>query len=690
MSLGVRDGKFDVVIAAGPRLENWPSVGVKALSLCCAEMGLTVGQFGGEFVTVRGVIPLPGTGGIVLIEDLQRRLHRIQARAVVRISAPSTLPDPFTGWCSQGMIPIATAERLLNESQVLWNPITVVLGTGNRALRFASNLLETTDSIAVCVETYAQWGAKRFAGWEVERRRLEMLGGRIIEAKPIQLSPIGPLLWQLRLQDQQGIRILEVGRVVSAGPFSHTPSVREHPPGSFLFEFEQTAAHTAAENVEGWTLEEESAKWLAGKIVKNLVTELGSRRESLDQIFRRARGRIRRHAKHREIPFTPTYEGKWITIRDRKMMKAFGGVPKRAQLNRLVASIECFEDIPCTICQTVCPTSAIQIGRVARSKNEILSESACTACGICLSACPSESISMIRENEQLSTSQIVLPWHGRKLWAAGETCILLNRRGESLGTARVNKIFDENSETGKRNAGSPRRPVTQLLQIEVPSHLAWEARAIKRPRPPESTDQNFLASLDRLSHTSFVEEKVEITLNGTRRLVRDRTTISVALFEIGQSRPEDIFYCKDGSCGRCYLSVDSVKKAACQTKIRKGMAIRTLDEVEQTKSENLMCPCLGIPQEQILERLKQGNLQSPEAVLSATHIGEGKCHGQLCMGGLKRVLADQGLPMAQWIDWRFPWSDWILSHNETATKTFQYLNSPNPANPSGGNDSHDE
>ena len=55
--LNVRDGKFDVAITAGPRLADFPSVGVLALSKLCAEMGLTVGIFGGESMTVRGVIP---------------------------------------------------------------------------------------------------------------------------------------------------------------------------------------------------------------------------------------------------------------------------------------------------------------------------------------------------------------------------------------------------------------------------------------------------------------------------------------------------------------------------------------------------------------------------------------------------------------------------------------------------------
>src|SRR5262249_22316563 len=145
------------------------------------------------------------------------------------------MPDPFPGWRSEGLIPISTAERLNEEIRLQWTPATVILGTGNRALRFASRLLEHGVPSVLCVESYAQWGAKRFAGWEVERRRFEILGGKIVEGKPVSLIKKAPLLWELRVSDERGVRVMEVGRVVSAGPFAPDAGVREHPPGSFLF-----------------------------------------------------------------------------------------------------------------------------------------------------------------------------------------------------------------------------------------------------------------------------------------------------------------------------------------------------------------------------------------------------------------------------------------------------------------------
>lgn len=646
MSFAVRDGKFDVVVVAGPRVDPWPSAGARAISAFCAEMGLSVGLLGGDTLTARGVIPLPGTGGIVLAEDPQRRIHRIHARALVRMVGRSQMPDPFPGWRSQGLIPLSSALRLRAETQVTWGPCTAILGTGNRALRFGSSLLELGVPEVYCIETHAQWGAKRFAGWEVERRRFEMLGGKLIEAKPVVLQPKAALLWEFKVEDARGIRMLEVARVVSAGPFAPTPDVREHPPGSFLFELEQTAGATRQEDIEGWILEEERGRWLGGKIIKALVSEMGPKREEFERVYRRARNRLKRYGHHREEPFTPEYQGKWMAGVDAKKLRESPGMPREAHKTRPVAALECIENIGCNLCEKACPSSAI---RISRNKGEFLFEADCTSCGLCVSACPSGSALMLQERESFPTSLVTLPWRGTKPWTQGEFAALLNRRGESLGSARVVSVSEADSQAGAK----------QLVQLEVPTHLAWEARAIRRPRAKEKVDQ-VEAFVTSWVNDRFTDAKVEITLNGEKRLVRDGLQVGAALFEIGQGRAGDVLYCPDGSCGLCELMVDGVKKLACQTKIHRGMAIR-IPAAEELSAQDLLCPCAGATRTQVIERIHQGKLRSAEAVQSITHVGEGRCHGQLCGSGFRRLLEEQGLDSSQWIDWRFPWSDWVVA-----------------------------
>lgn len=262
---------------------------------------------------------------------------------------------------------------------------------------------------------------------------------------------------------------------------------------------------------------------------------------------------------------------------------------------------------------------------------------------------------MIDEKEDRGISLLTLPWKGILPWKEGEFATLLNRRGDALASARVKKIMPESSEQ------------VQLVQLEVPAHLLWEARALRRPRAEAVEDEAFFRAIQRSSSS---ESKVEITVNGEKRLVRDQISVTVALYETGQNRPVDALFCHDGSCGLCEVSIDGNKKQACQSQIHRGMALK-IDNASRATNGTLktspedcsLCPCLGIAREQIADRMKQGNLRSPEAVLSVTHVGEGRCHGRICMDPFLRSLKEQGIETEGWIDWRFPWSDWTLGHS---------------------------
>ena len=100
-------------------------------------------------------------------------------------------------------------------------------------------------------------------------------------------------------------------------------------------------------------------------------------------------------------------------------MKSFSGIPREKQKTTVVASVECFEEIPCNLCETACPEGAIDIGRVPR-QGAVLNELKCTGCGVCLTACPSGTPVMIREKEEHSVSELVLPWRGRRPFKPGE------------------------------------------------------------------------------------------------------------------------------------------------------------------------------------------------------------------------------------------------------------------------------
>ncbi len=671
---------FDVLILAGPRLARWPSVGARELSKRIAEFGLKVGMYGGDGIRVKGVLPMEPTGGVALLEDAQKRVHRVTARSIVRMVQEAELPDPFPGWHSPALLALSTAERLLVDFEsVYWGQAKLsgrgvaLLGSGNRLLKFGARLLEGGIQEVVCVDSpgLAAPGAlgakKRYHAWEVEKRRFEMLGGKWIEGDVVAVQPSGAQSWELKVRDSNGVRILEVFQVVTGGPFETPWDFREYPEGSLLYEFPQSSLTTAEEHMEGWHSEEERAHLLAVRVIRALSDATHGRepllREDLERLAKRAKLRLRRQKRHLFEPYEPAYEGKWLSAQDSKRLREFPGVPVARHQEVRLASIECFEPIECRLCEASCPEGAISLKEFWYGEaTRILDEAKCTACGVCLQVCPSDSIVMLREKEARGQGEVTfhsrdpevaLSGARRAAFKEGELLASFNRRGEPLGSARVQRIerIGENAD---------------LVTVEVPGHLIWDARAFRRTLS-DRDKHNDLPLFDRGASASPAAERrperVEVQINGARRLVELDANVAEALFVSGARRAGDGANCPDGSCGLCTIFVDGQKALACQTPTRKGMTLefppREAFEAGDCRPEDALCPCLGISENEVRERLRKGSLKSAEAVALATRVGQGRCHGLYCMGAFRRVLQEEGVAGTErWVDWRFPWMDW--------------------------------
>jgi Pyruvate/2-oxoacid:ferredoxin oxidoreductase delta subunit len=640
--LTLRKGELDVLVVAGPRLqEGWPSPGVKMLVKSCAEFGLQAGWIGGAEIAARGVLPMSGTGGIVIAEDTQKRIHRIQARAVVKFSAEELMPDPFPGWVSTGLLPLQTARKLQREALLSWSPCTVLLGSGNAALGFGILLLEAGVPEVICVETYAAWGDRRIAGWEVNRRRFESLGGKIVEGRPLSLKPLSAMLWELRLQDSHGVRILEVARVVSAGPFRPQPQYRQHPPGSLLFEVAATAAETPREDIWGWTIEEDRARWVACKIVRALRSDLNpEQRQKLESWTRSSRWKIRRHDRQFSESLHLGYRGKWLDGVSAAKLRNTAGVPREFPEGKPRAVIECAEKISCSLCVPACPEKAIEI---TKESGLSLKVESCTGCGICLDVCPSSVPVLLEKQKDGKLPRLTFSVRGSQRAEDGDFVSLVNRRGEGMGSGRA----------VERTNGR--------LTVEVAEHLAWDARGIRRKKALEGAEF-------RLSGEISGSERASIVLDGVKRLVRAPIPLSVALLEIGQGRPAEGLDCRDGSCGLCEVDVDGIKQLACRVTTRSGMRVDVRGEEGQlggaSRAERpapeYLCPCQRVSEAQVRDRIRNSRLQSLDSLIAVTQVTQGRCQGQICMAPLKRVAESEGMDCQFWIDWRFPWSDWTV------------------------------
>ncbi len=639
MNLDFRASQFDVILAAGPNLPFWPARGAVTLSKLLTKHGLKVGWIGGEGLRAIGMVPKTPAGCIVLAEDSQKRVHRIESRAIVRFSRPAEIPMPFQGSTGSRVILGTKWNALGYEADWVRKKTPIaILGSGNGAFSLAIRLLELAPrSPVTIIETSGAWEGKRYSGWEVMKRRFESLGGRAIEGTPVALDESRGELTEFRVRDSRGVRIIEVSRVIAVGPFNTHEGYKEFPPGSLRFDLEQTSLKGSADDSAAHLAEESLSHLLGVKIIRALATDLGKSKTELERIHRRAKNTWKSLKNHLDSPFEFQYQGKFLSRPSTQVLHQHPGTPNLESDSRAVASIECIENISCRTCESACPEKAIRIDR--GDTPSFLLQDLCTGCGACLDVCPASIPVLLQTNPQSSQAKLTLSWRTPdQKPARGDTLELRNRRGDSLGTGRVTE------------SQLDRKRVT----LEMGEHLIWEARAALVPKTAAD------AQVERTPWTDseqFLASKTEIFINGEKRLVETGSTVSRALFKTGISRPGDQLDCTDGSCGRCEIEIDGIRKLACQTEIRKGMALKR-DDAKSTGA--YLCPCIGLTTETFLDKVRQSKISSPGLALEQTGCGSGICHGQLCVGNALALLREEGVAFARYVDWRFPWMDWKL------------------------------
>ena len=133
-----------------------------------------------------------------------------------------------------------------------------------------------------------------------------------------------------------------------------------------------------------------------------------------------------------------------------------------------VAVFECFQNIPCNPCVDACPRKAIKMGS---DINECpsLDYEACNGCGLCLAHCPGLSIFVLDYSYSSDEALIKIPYEFFPLPEAEEVVDALNRSGECIGEARIEKVQKNKNKT-------------TILWISVPKNLAGQIRNISRRR----------------------------------------------------------------------------------------------------------------------------------------------------------------------------------------------------------------
>ncbi|MEZ0345690.1 MAG: 4Fe-4S binding protein [Infirmifilum sp.] len=143
-------------------------------------------------------------------------------------------------------------------------------------------------------------------------------------------------------------------------------------------------------------------------------------------------------------------------------LKSAGFVPPEETIElKAVAVTECVEEIPCNVCQTLCPVKAIRVeGLRGRPR---IDWTRCTACGVCVGGCPGQAMFVVGRMGQRYV--VGMPYEFLPKAQKGQKVALLGRDGRELGEGMVVRAFEVNK--------------TQVVFVEVPRELLWEVRSIR-------------------------------------------------------------------------------------------------------------------------------------------------------------------------------------------------------------------
>jgi Fe-S-cluster-containing hydrogenase component 2 len=130
------------------------------------------------------------------------------------------------------------------------------------------------------------------------------------------------------------------------------------------------------------------------------------------------------------------------------------------------AIFECFQEIPCNPCSTVCKLKAVKDFENINNIPEINYDK-CTGCAMCVSICPGLSCFVIDETYSDSEVMIKMPYEFLPLPEINSNVKALDREGKAIGEAKVLKVQD-----------SKALDHTNIVTISVPKEIFLDVRNI--------------------------------------------------------------------------------------------------------------------------------------------------------------------------------------------------------------------
>jgi Fe-S-cluster-containing hydrogenase component 2 len=142
------------------------------------------------------------------------------------------------------------------------------------------------------------------------------------------------------------------------------------------------------------------------------------------------------------------------------------GVPSLERMKKgPVAVIECFQEIPCNVCEMTCPRGAIKVGHPIINL-PVLDENRCVGCKLCIPVCPGLAIFVVDLSSD--EAKVSLPYEMLPVPKVGEEVEVLDRWGRSLTKGRVVEVLY-----------ADRFDKTFVITVSLPKEYALYARNIR-------------------------------------------------------------------------------------------------------------------------------------------------------------------------------------------------------------------
>jgi ferredoxin len=146
-------------------------------------------------------------------------------------------------------------------------------------------------------------------------------------------------------------------------------------------------------------------------------------------------------------------------------LRAADALPSLAEMEAgPCVCIECIEEIPCNPCETSCPQKALTVGEPITNL-PVIDREKCTACGLCIPACPGLAITI--KSVSGAKARIRIPWEYLPLPEVGDRVEMAGRLGEVIcpGIMIGVSTAARNNRTAVLTAEFPKEFVEEVITI---------------------------------------------------------------------------------------------------------------------------------------------------------------------------------------------------------------------------------